>query len=521
LTTTAVVNHHLARKFLIEIYMAMRICLYLLCIVALFVTTAANATWRVAETAHFRVYGEQSEALLRERAVLLEDYSALLRMLTDGVAEIDGAPRLDIFLVGSVKEARPFGTVGSNVAGFYAASPGRIAAYSELGEFGKTILLHEYTHHFMLGGRGVAYPRWYVEGFAEYFSTALFKAKTIEFGGVSSFRAMQLVRGNWLPLQRVLANDPKLKGADETSAYYAESWLLTHYLHRVPGQSEKLRAYLRAVAGGADSLAAFQQHVDPDIRAFELRLKSYLKGSKITYSRFDRPASTPASVSVTTLSPAADPLLLMLTSLEFSVPSDPAKALASIGTAAARFPADPLAERTLAFAELRLGDRQRAATLIDALLARAPADATLLRWRAMALAPLARDTSTVARGEARRLLVRASRADPGDWRTMLLYSQIAGLRGGAPIASDLNVMLRTHELAPQVDTVVLTTAALLAQADRLPEAAVVLEPLANSPHDSGAARFAGTLLERARAGDKPGFLVAMRQPETTAANGED
>jgi hypothetical protein len=69
--------------------------------------------------------------------------------------------------------------------------------------------------------------------------------------------------------------------------------------------------------------------------------------------------------------------------------------------------------------------------------------------------------------------------------------------------------------------VVLTTAALLAQADRLPEAAVVLEPLANSPHGGGAARFAGTLLDRARAGDKPGFLVAMQHPETTAADGED
>ncbi len=74
-----------------------------------------------------------------------------------------------------------------------------------------------------------------------------------------------------------------------SSAYYAESWLLTHYLQRAPGQSEKLRAYLRAVAAGADPVAAFEAYVDPDIRAFELRLKSYLNSRKITYSRFDRP----------------------------------------------------------------------------------------------------------------------------------------------------------------------------------------------------------------------------------------
>ncbi len=86
--------------------MALRFCRFLMCIAALFLTTAANAAWRVAETAHFRVYGEQSETLLRERAVLLEDYSALLRILTNGVEEMDGAPRLDIFLVGSMKAGK-------------------------------------------------------------------------------------------------------------------------------------------------------------------------------------------------------------------------------------------------------------------------------------------------------------------------------------------------------------------------------------------------------------------------------
>ncbi len=206
----------------------------------------------------------------------------------------------------------------------------------------------------------------------------------------------------------------------------------------------------------------------------------------------------------------------MLASLEFSIPDDPGKALAAIRGAAARFPGDPLADRTLAFAELQLGDRQRATTLLDTLLARAPEDATLLRWRALAQAPLARETDAAARAEARRLLVRAFRADPADWRTMLIYSQIAAQRGGPPTRSDLEVVLRAHELAPQVGAVVLTTAAALARADRLPEAAVVLEPLANSPHGGGITRYAAALRDHARAGDKPGFLAAMQQPQTTA-----
>jgi hypothetical protein len=323
---------------------------------------------------------------------------------------------------------------------------------------------------------------------------------------------MQLARGTWLPLTRVLARDPKLKGDFDISGFYAESWLLVHYLQRMPGQPEKLRAYLQDVAGGADPLVAFQKHIDPDIRHFERVLKSYMTSRDITFSRFDRPESTPASVTVTTLPPSADAVLLKLTSLELSVPRDPARALADTRAAAARFPGDPLADRAVALAELRLGDRQQAATMIDALLVKSPEDATLLRWRALANTPFARDTTPAARTEARRLLVRSFRADPSDWRTMLLYVQLANPRAGPLIANDLTVALRTHELAPQVGEVVITTAIALAQADRLREAANVLEPLAYSPHASGASTFAGVLLERARAGDKPGFIAALRRP---------
>jgi hypothetical protein len=36
---------------------------------------------------------------------------------------------------------------------------------------GETVLYHEYAHHFMIGSLTTrAYPRWFVEGFAEFFA---------------------------------------------------------------------------------------------------------------------------------------------------------------------------------------------------------------------------------------------------------------------------------------------------------------------------------------------------------------
>ncbi|MEY2882899.1 MAG: hypothetical protein RL490_623, partial [Pseudomonadota bacterium] len=177
---------------------------------ALASATPAAAAWRMAETAHFRLYGEVSEGSLRERARLLEDFNLLLRRLTNGGAEAEDAPKLDIFLVDDAGDAMPFGKVAAQVGGFYAASAGRIAAFSETGDNGQFILLHEYVHHFMLSRTRLSYPAWYVEGFAEYFSTAKFTSRDIEVGGVSTGRAMQLARGTWLPLTRLLARDPKL-----------------------------------------------------------------------------------------------------------------------------------------------------------------------------------------------------------------------------------------------------------------------------------------------------------------------
>ncbi|WP_426165476.1 hypothetical protein [Sandarakinorhabdus sp. DWP1-3-1] len=469
----------------------------------------ALATWRVAETAHFRVYDRQSEKRLRERATLLEDYVALLKLLTNRRDLPEGAPRLDVFLIDDVADAMPFERPDQNIAGFYVATPGRIAAFAETGATGQVILLHEYTHHFMLGSNTAAYPKWYVEGFAEYFATAKFNADTIEFGGVPPGRGSQLVRGDWLPLTRLLARDPALRGPAETAAFYAESWLLAHYLQRVPGQSARLRAYLAAVAGGADSLSAFREHVDPDIEAFERRLRRYMTSRDMTLSRFPRPSVAAADVRVTALPPSADALLLRLTALELTRPRDNRRALAEITKATARYPGDAFARRVLAFATLRLGDRGAAAPLIDALLAEAPDDAKLLRWRALA-------SDGADRAAMRRLLVRSYRADPSDWRTMLAYVRLADPRIGRLDDNDLAVALRAHELAPQVGEVVLVTATALAQADRLAEASRILAPLAYSSHNVAMTAIAGALLQRAQAGDKAGFLALVQRPSRGA-----
>jgi hypothetical protein len=478
-------------------------------------SASAMAGWKRADTPHFRVWADTSDARLRDQAALLEDYRALLDLATGRTLPADSPP-LDVFIVDRLAKATPWRSLGPDVAGFYRADAGRIsavarsAAGAEPGTLsGQQILLHEYAHHYMLAQAGTYYPAWYVEGFAEYFATAQFRADRIEFGLASDNRTAWLLTSAWLPLERLLARDPALAGSRDTAMFYAQSWLLTHYMFRVPGMRAKLIAFLADCARGEEPVAAFRLQVDPDLNGFQTKLRRYLE-TRATYSRFDRPPSTPTSIRITPLPPSADTFLLRQVALEHRVGPDRAGvALAEIRALAAKAPEDPLARRTLALAELEHGDPAVARRLVDDLLAETPADPDLLRWRALALRPLGPDAPPEAMAEARRSLVRAFKIAPNDWRTLHAYARLHRPVAGPLPANVLDVLIRAWTLAPQVTDVVLDTAVALTHADRLAEAAHVLEPLARSPHAGPAAELAARMLAKARSNDRQGLLAEV------------
>ncbi len=485
----------------------------------------ARAEWLLAETPHFRVYSEGSRARLVEQAALLEDFHGLLQGRT-GRGPPANAPRLDVFLVDQLADATPWRKLAPNIAGYYRADRGRISVVAvdknggngpaddgntELS--GQQILLHEYGHHFLLGTAGIAYPAWYVEGFAEYFSTAQFQRDSIEIGRISPNRGIWLAGANWLPMEKLLARTPAFDRSSESAMFYAQSWLLTHYLFRAPGMREKLVAYLTATASGADSVEAFKTHIDPDLAGFQQKLRRYLDST--SFSRMPRARGTPADIRVSELPPSADALLMRLVSLEHGIAESRTEAaLDDIKARVTAAPAgDALAARTMALAELQRGNRVEARAMIDKLLQDAPEDPDLLRWRAQAAG-----AGPEGFAEARRYLTRAFAAAPNDWRTLHAYARLFQPTRRPLPTHALDVLLRAHELAPQVTEVVLDTAVALVQAGRMSEAATVLEPLAWSPHGGQAAELAERLLGKARAGDREGFLAeVLAQQQRTQA----
>jgi hypothetical protein len=467
----------------------------------------AWAEWRRAESPNFIVYSEESEARVRERITLLEDFDWLLRSFTS-VTTPPAANKLQVYLVGGSRELRVVRPMGNWVGGFYTASPHGVAAIvnREADAATNELLFHEYTHHFMMQYAPGAYPLWYVEGFAEYFSSAQLSERTISVGGVPLNRGYSLVMESWLPIETVLFGTLAGLTNEQSAQFYAQGWLITHYFSSTPERQESLRRYLTAVNEGG-SADALQSATGMTPRELVQELRRYVGRGRISYISVPRSSAQAAPpIAVTRLPRAADALLLHDAALRIGLSDGTADTvLRQIREAASRFGEDSFAQRVLARAEALYGDEAAADRLLDGLLAQSPNDAELMYLKGMRhlrAAEKAEDWSAPAR-EARRWFARAHRADANHFQTLYRFSQSMEREPDYVSENTMNILLLAHQLAPQVAQIRVSAATMLMNRDMFEPAEVLLRPLAADPHDAELAQTARQLLERARARQRP------------------
>lgn len=497
--------------------------------------TAAQAKWLRANTARFTLYSNGPEQNLREYAVKLEDYDTLLRVFfglnPNGVA----ARKLEIYLVNGMPDMkRVWPAASDTLGGFYTASSHDIFAIGKRGGGASNgdeddTILHEYAHHFMMQYLRGKYPGWLIEGFAEYYMTAKLKPGSFEIGGFNTGRAYTLMNGDWTPTELVLTKRTGELKRDQVFGYYAQSWLMTHYMLSDPARKKQLFTYVRLLGQGKESVAAWIEATGMSVDAFDAKLKAYSK-SNLPSTRFTRPNYVPAPVTVTALPKSADDLLLeSLRAIgsgcggtrdsddddEKEDKAEKAKKeredaafLVRIREQAAKYPGDVLGERTLACVELRFGDKAAGMAILDRMIAAEAPDADALRMKADVLLARAREaTDADARDDlmnhAARLLLKANAARPDEYRTLLSYAR--SRRGDPDYPNDniLDVLHNAAALAPQVDDVSIEAARALMMRRRWDEAEELLIPVANNPHGGAGAAVARAMLkeiERARAG---------------------
>ncbi|MBA3676881.1 MAG: hypothetical protein H0W74_05690 [Sphingosinicella sp.] len=213
--------------------------------------SGAQAEWLEASTDHFMIYSEQKEPALREFATRLERYDKAMRNI-QRVADqtLGAADRLTVYAVRDLATVQKlFGEGASNrgysIAGFYmpratgsvAITPRRTGPASKFDMDAEIVLLHEYAHHFMMTNFTGAFPAWFIEGFAEFYSTAKFDENGgVGIGTPALHRAYGLVLGDPIPIQRLVTHSSRDLSPEQREALYGRGWLLTHFLTFEPAR---------------------------------------------------------------------------------------------------------------------------------------------------------------------------------------------------------------------------------------------------------------------------------------------
>jgi tetratricopeptide (TPR) repeat protein len=348
------------------------------------------------------------------------------------------------------------------------------------------VVLHEYVHHFHKQYFANAYPRWVVEGYAEYFATADFKPDQVVIGGGNANRIGWL-NGTWLPVDQVLDGARPAPGSSDAARFYAQSWLLTHYLLSDAGRTRQFAAYLRSLHEGANPVAAWQAVFGQTPRDLEQALKAY-RARPVMGRIVPRGELGTKTVTVTELSPGADAVLLEYQQLLIGAPAATrAEVLERVAKAYARLPNDRWTRLAQGRALTAYGDRAAGEAILQQAIDADPGD-----WEAMlVMAESRRRTEGVEEAarfaEARRWYLKVLEVDPDCFQALAGSVSMRRILPDYPTDTDIEVIAKAITIAPQAARFRLQMADMLVRRKAKPdEIAAVLAPLLNDPHGEDA-----------------------------------
>ncbi|AHE53525.1 hypothetical protein [Sphingomonas sanxanigenens] len=467
----------------------------------------ARADWQRVDTEHFTVYADTRPDKARDYALELERFDMLARHVF-ALGDREPGMKLTVFALDTDGQVRAvFGDNSGNVGGFYVPAAGGALAVVPRAtgsiQTGEIVLRHEYAHHLMMQYFPSTYPIWYVEGFADFLSTASFdKQDFASLGTPPAARWMAARNGPQMPLERLLtANRGTLKGP-QTSALYAEGWMLTHYLSVSGERPGQLSRYLDLLAGGRPNRDAATEAFGP-LDQLQNDYDRYREQSRLNYFHIAQPFVYRGAATVTALDAAGQQTIRERIALMRGVPRERRLALATeLERAAAQFPDNAETFAMLAQARLLLGEHDAAKAAADKALALDPDLGRAALWRALAEAARlqkAGNRDTEAWKAARADIIRANRAAPNDPLPLYENFRIYTRLGLEPSATAKQGLARAYQLLPQHVGVRFTYARLLARASKPDAAITLLQPLANNPHGGNASEDAARMIEALRA----------------------
>jgi len=252
-------------------------------------TVQAKDNWTSVHSQNFQLVGNASEKDIRLVANRLEQFRKVFALLFPSL-KLNSPVPTTVIVFKSDSSYKPF-KVNPNVAGYF--QPGKDVNYITLtseklsDDQPYRTIFHEYVHLLVENTMGGTVPLWFNEGLAEYYSTFNItdENRRVILGEVVRNHVLYLREQKLLPLRTLFAVDyksPYYNEGNKMNIFYAEAWMLMHYLLQGEGQKRRpqLARFVDLVRSNLTVDEAFQQAFQIGIDAFEKDFRSYVQGAK-------------------------------------------------------------------------------------------------------------------------------------------------------------------------------------------------------------------------------------------------
>ncbi len=272
------------------------------CLLVLLWPALAAAKPLRLSTDNFVLNGDIGEAKAKSLLIDLELFRDSLFHFMGAEPEHEPIP-VKIYVVRKEKELKEISGV-SGFGGLYTQTyNGPSLLINMRAGFGQAqqarhIALHEYSHHFMTTYGGAHYPRWYSEGLADYLATFTYKDGVYKMGESYEPASLALTAFDWLPIDTLLESvkDYPFDGGDSNlnrsllgQKYYAQAWVMVHYIQSHKDYRAGLKDYIFRVNNGQDSLSAFEKAFKIGPKDFQEKIRAYHAKGDYKSRIFSRP----------------------------------------------------------------------------------------------------------------------------------------------------------------------------------------------------------------------------------------
>ena len=498
----------------------------------------AWAEWHKAESDHFVIYSDSDAKHIEEFAQRLERFHVAMTKVT-GFNPPKPSPsnRVTVYAVGSDRTLkRLYGDTSSNVAGFYIPRAGSSVAFTpnvrlrgSETDFSMIVLLHEYTHHFILSSMPYALPRWVTEGSAEFFAAARFASDGgVDIGLAANHRVGDLNFTAKLSVREIMDYDRVAGPGLRRDGFYGQAWLLFHYVMFNQQRLEQYGDYVRRYMQGVPGLEAAEQSFG-DLDQLEREVRAYQRSRRIPALRLTAEQLPIGPIAVEALSPGMDAMMDVILRSRRGVNRETALELLPDARAiAARFPDDPGVLTALAEAEYDAGNDAEAIAAADRAIARDPQQKNAYVQKGFALFRRARDAEgdavDAAYAEAMRPFEALNAIENDHPLPLIYYFRSFTGRRQVPDENARAALERASQLAPFDQELRLNVAMMMIAERKNTLAAQMLAPLAADPHGSGRAQRAKRLvaaLERTPDGERLDINDVREDVPTPDLSGDD